>query len=65
MKGFKTILFNILLGAPVLLNLIMQLLQDPAIAPMIPASWMPYVSAALVIGNIILRFMTNSPVFTK
>ena len=55
MKGFKTIAFNIFAGLLLIIDQQAELWGIP------PGG----AEAILVIGNIILRFITSSPIFKK
>lgn len=58
MKGFKTILFN-LVG--LLIVVLQYFLDSPGILNIDPTILVAIISC----GNFILRFVTDSPVFTK
>lgn len=58
MKGYRTILWNVL-------NSIVPVMQIVDAAYSIPDEWMPYWIAIFIIGNIILRLDTNGPVGRK
>jgi hypothetical protein len=61
LKGYRTLSFNALAFVPVLISL----LQDPTVTPLIPPTWMPYVTMGIVIGNVLLRLNTTGPVGQK
>lgn len=61
LKGYRTILFNVLATAPVLVEIATQIAVDPTVHAIIPPKYMPHYIAAVTIGNIILRAVTNTP----
>jgi hypothetical protein len=55
MKGYRTIIANILVGAVAVMAL-------PEVLDLIPASGLKYVIAGQAVMNIILRVITTTPV---
>lgn len=58
MKGFKTILFNII---GLILVVLQYFLDTPGFLSINPA----VIIAAIAFGNFVLRFMSDTPVFSK
>lgn len=58
MKGWRTILFNTA-------NAVVPAMQLADAAYALPQEWMPYWIMAFILGNVILRMMTTTPVGTK
>lgn len=67
MQGYKTITFNIVLMLPAILAVVAEiaalLLQDPAIAALLPLDIGPTVLAVVAAVNIILRAKTTTAIF--
>lgn len=61
LKGYRTVLFNIIAAAPVLAEVAVQIAVDPTVHAIIPPKYLPHYIAAVTIGNIILRAVTNTP----
>lgn len=55
----RTVWFNVLLGAPVVIDGIAEI--TPVIAPFLSAGVVQGIGVALVVGNIILRRLTEIP----
>lgn len=58
MKGFKTILFNII---GLILVVLQYFLDTPGFLSINPT----VIIAAIAFGNFVLRFMSDTPVFSK
>lgn len=58
MKGYKTLIWNA--GNALIFAMDMADTQYE-----IPAEWMPYWIGAYILGNIVLRFFTTTPVGKK
>lgn len=55
MKGFRTILFNVVgIGT--------ALLTQPELGALIPPKAAPYILGGVCVGNIVLRTITNTPI---
>lgn len=65
LKGYRTVLFNIVAAAPVLAEVVTQIAVDPTVHAIIPPKYLPHYIAAVTIGNIILRAVTNTPLGKK
>lgn len=66
MKGFRTIVFNVVAGIPAVLDVAVEVIQhvqgSPELQGLMPDSWMPHYAAAVAIMNIYLRMKTDTPV---
>ena len=62
LKGYRTLLFNVVTAAPVVFDIAVQSAADPTISAIIPPEYLPYYLAAVTIGNIVLRVVTTTPV---
>jgi hypothetical protein len=73
MKGYRTILFNVAAGVPLVAAAAMPVISDAAptiiqtlIAPelkaMVPSGWEKWYTLAVLVGNIYLRSITTGPV---
>lgn len=62
MKGFRTILFNVVAALPVAADLAVQVLTYPGLADVVPVQCYPYYALAVAVGNVVLRTRTNGPV---
>lgn len=61
-KGWRTILFNVIAGVPLVLELAIQIASLPEVAAVLPRDWLPWYSLALVLANMGLRWITTTPV---
>jgi len=58
MKGYKTIIWNVA-------NAVVPAMAAADAAYLIPDEWMPYWIGVFIVGNIILRIKTTTPVGRK
>lgn len=56
MKGWRTIVFNLAAG----LVAVYELTSDQ-----VPEEWKPYLLGAYIVGNVVLRVVTTTPVGMK
>ncbi len=63
MKGYRTVMTNIVMSLPLVLDIAVQLLDAPEVVRFIPEVWMPYYGVAMVVMNIFLRSITTTPMF--
>lgn len=57
MKGYRTILANIVLAAP----LVAELFVDPHFGAVLPDGWQKWYGLAVVVANMYLRTITTTP----
>lgn len=62
MKGFRTIIANIVMSLPLLADPLGQILNAPEMRDIIPAQDLPYYGLGMVVVNLILRSITTTPV---
>lgn len=55
LKGWRTIVFNILSGALLIMSL-------PEFVAVLPPEWASWIALANVVGNMALRGMTTTPI---
>lgn len=65
LKGWKTILFNIGAISPIALDLIGYLISNPNIQGLIPEGYMDEYVLAMGVVNLILRYITTTPMGSK
>jgi hypothetical protein len=65
LKGWKTLVFNALAMAPMVIDIGMQLFISPEFRGLIPAGWEEEYLIAVTLINIYLRSITDSPVGRK
>lgn len=58
MKGFRTLIWNAA-------NAVVPVLELVNASYRMPDEWMPYWLAAFILGNVVLRWKTTTPVGTK
>lgn len=61
-KGYRTIIFNVLAGIPLLAESLLPILSLPELAALIPDAWLPYYGLFVAMGNVWLRSITTTPV---
>ena len=61
LKGYRTVLFNVIAALPALAEIVTQVAVDPTVHAIIPPQYLPHYLAAVTIGNIVLRAVTNTP----
>ncbi len=64
-KGWKTIAFNSLAMSPVALDILGYVLSYPSIQNIIPEGYMDEYTLGIGVVNLILRYMTTTPVGQK
>ena len=57
-KGYRTVTFN-------LVTAIVPVMELANMTYAIPHNWMPYWIFAFILGNVILRYMTTTPIGSK
>jgi hypothetical protein len=65
LKGYKTIVFNIVMGAPAAILTFLDALKVVDISALFPAEWGPRVIAIMAVVGIVLRFITTGPMGAK
>ncbi len=69
LKGWKTLWINIVLGLPVVLDILQQIvagLLGIDLTPILPPGWGKWFAAALAVANVVLRVLaTTGPIGTK
>jgi len=58
MKGYRTIIFNVLAS-------LLPIMDLTEVHNLIPETWLPWYAIAVAIGNVYLRSITTTPVGTK
>lgn len=58
LKGWRTIAFNVLSGAVLLLAM-------PEFIAVLPPEWVPWAALGNVLGNVALRYITTTPIGRK
>lgn len=66
LKGYRTMIFNALAVVPVvfleILPVIMPVLSLPEVRAVLPDSWVPWWTLFVVLANMALRSVTDTPV---
>jgi hypothetical protein len=65
LKGYRTLIANILMAGPVVWDVAWLLTQTPEFKAIIPIEYMPYYSLGMVTVNLFLRKITTTPMGTK
>lgn len=65
MKGYRTVLANLVMGLPLLVEMFLQVFVSPQFGAIIPAEWLPRYALAVVVANLILRAVTSTPLGKK
>lgn len=55
MKGFRTVTINLLAGA-------LPILEMTEVTDVMPAEWLPWFALGLALANILLRYVTTTPI---
>ena len=58
MKGWRTVIFNVLAA-------IVPILELTELRAVIPAEWLPWYMLGVVLANMALRYVTTTPVGRK
>lgn len=61
MKGYRTILFNVAAGLPMLADVLVAT-ADEGLGGIIPPGWQAPYTAAVIFANVYLRMITTTPV---
>ena len=61
-KGYRTIIFNTLASLVPIFILVMEVLNTSGIQAVLPPDWLTIYTIVVTIGNIILRYVTTTPV---
>jgi hypothetical protein len=61
-KGLRTIVVNFFLMIPVIADVVIQVLLDPQFGTLIPQTWYPLYTFAVLVVNAYLRTITTTPV---
>ena len=62
LKGYRTILANLALSAPLLAPIVLQLVMSEEFKALIPAAYMPAYAMSIVIINLVLRALTTTAI---
>jgi hypothetical protein len=65
MKGYRTLLFNLLALAPLCAEIFLELAYSQEVQFFITEEMMPIFMVAVIVCNILLRFVTTTPVGRK
>lgn len=65
LKGFRTILVNLVLLLPLLGEILIQIFIAPEFGKLVPSEYAVYYAMAVVVVNLFLRTITTGPVGTK
>jgi hypothetical protein len=65
LKGWKTVIINVVTGVPFLILSILDMLNGVDVAPLFPPEWGPRVIAGLAVLNVVLRCITHTGVGRK
>lgn len=64
-KGYRTVLFNILAGLPILLEVILSVVTTAEFGQLVPVKYMSIYTLVVVIGNVWLRSRTDTALGEK
>lgn len=65
LKGYRTIIWNVVNALGASAELLMPVLGDPTIQSLVPHEWLPYWMLLYAAVNVILRLDTDTPVGQK
>jgi hypothetical protein len=62
LKGFRTLLVNLLMTFPLIVDVLLAVVLDPQFGSVIPPEWYPLYTFAVIAVNAYMRTITNTPV---
>jgi hypothetical protein len=62
LKGFRTLLVNLVMTFPLIVDVVLAVLVDPQFGSVIPPEWYPLYTLAVITVNAYMRTITNTPV---
>lgn len=67
LQGWKTVLFNVIMAGIAIVHSLNSeaVLPDAAAVQGVVDNFQVFFDGALIVGNVILRAVTSSPIFTK
>ena len=65
LKGFKTLVSNIVMALPILFDIIWAIVQSVEFGSVLPHNWLPYYAMFLIGMNVMLRAVTSTKMGKK
>ena len=64
MKGYRTVLLNIVAALPMLADVVLAM-NSEGLQELIPAEWVPLYTLGVILANVYLRTITTTPLGRK
>ena len=62
LKGFRTLLVNLFMTFPLVIDVVLAVLVDPQFGSVIPTEWYPLYTLVVITVNAYMRTVTSTPV---